>query len=127
MIQITAAAVHQTGNQCCSRRPGFGHGAAEGAGTVVKIDRFVAVIADQAFHSTGDGIKRLFPGDTLEFVLTAFTHTFHRVFQAIRVVHPAAHGTAAQTGTYLMQIFVDIITGIVGFNISDFAVNHMHP
>ena len=102
MIKIPPAAVHQTGDQSFSRRPGAGHGAAEGAGAVVQIDRFVTVILNQTLHRTGDGIKGLFPADGFEFAFAAFTHALHRLLQAIRIVDAAAHRAATQAGANLM-------------------------
>ena len=48
-------------------------------------------------------------------------------YSPMTIAAETATKPAAETGANPMQIFVDIITGIVGFNISDFAVNHMHP
>ncbi|MNU98713.1 hypothetical protein D3C71_888290 [compost metagenome] len=102
MIEVAAAAVHQTGDQRFSWWPGARHGATERAGTVVQINGFVTVLFDQSLHVPGDGIKGLFPADFLELTLTAFAHAFHWIFEAIRVVNATAHRTTTQAGANLM-------------------------
>ncbi|MNC53636.1 hypothetical protein D3C75_1030670 [compost metagenome] len=91
VVKVTPAAIHQTGNERFSRRPGACHGAAKGAGAVVQIDRFVTVIFNQTLHIAGDGLKGFIPADARELAFTAFAYALHRVFQAVRVVNATAH------------------------------------
>ena len=126
MIEIPAAAVHQTGNQGFPRRPGAGQRATQRAGAVVQIDGLVAVIFNQPLRRAGDDIESLFPADFLEFTLTAFTYALHGIFQPIGVINPAAHRTSAQAGAHLMQAVIVIVTGIIGFNVFNRAIHHVH-
>ena len=126
VVQITAAAVHQTGNQRFSWRPGTSQRAAERTGAVVQIDGFVAVFFNQPLHIAGDSIERLFPADLLEFPFPAFANALHRVLQAIRVIDAAAHRTPAQAGADLVQTVIVIVTGIIGFDVFNRAIHHVH-
>lgn len=126
MVQITAAAVHQTRNQSISRRPGTGHGAAQRTGTIVQIDGFVTVLFYQALHIRGDDIVGFFPTNTLKLTFTASTYSFHRIFQAVGIVNAATHRTPTQARAHLVQSFVIVIPGIIRFDIFDFAVHYMH-
>ncbi len=126
MIQVAATAVHQACNQCFSRRPRARHGPAEGAGAVVQVDRFIAVIFNKAFHIVGDDVEGFIPADAFELALAAQANALHRVLQAIRVIDAAAHRATAQAGANLVQSFIVVVTGIIGLNIFDHAVDNVH-
>ena len=126
MVQITAAAVHQARDQGISRRPRAGHGATQRTGAIVQIDGFVAVLFDQALHIGRDDAVSFFPANALEFAFTARPDSFHRIFQAVRIVDTATHGTPTQTGANLVQAVVIVIAGIVRFDIFDFTVHDVH-
>ena len=126
MVQITAAAVHQARDQGISRGPGAGHGAAQRTGAIVQIDGFVAVLFDQALHIGRDDVVGFFPTNALKFAFTARPDSFHRIFQAVRIIDTATHGTPTQTGANLVQAVVIVIAGIVRFDIFDFTVHDVH-
>ena len=126
MVQITAAAVHQARDQGISRWPGTGHCAAQRTGAIVQIDGFVTVLFNQSLHISSDNVVGFFPANTLEFAFTARPDAFHRIFQAIWVINATTHRTPTQTGAYLMQAVVIVITGIIRFDVFDFTVHDMH-
>ena len=85
MVQITAAAVHQASDAVFPGGRG-GHGATQHTGAMVQIDGFVAVLFDQALHIGRDDVVGFFPANALEFAFTARPDSFHRIFQAVRIV-----------------------------------------
>ncbi len=91
MVEIAAAAVHQARYQRFTRRPGTGHGAAKRPGAVVEVDRFVAVLFDQALHVGRDNIVGFVPANALELPFPTLTDALHWVFQTIRVIYATAH------------------------------------
>ncbi len=105
--EIAAAGVHQA-----IRYVRIGNIAAVHAGTVKHMYRFVAVVLEDTFQVIADGIQRFIPTDTFEFAFSSFTNAFHRIFQAIGMIHPATNRTAAQAGAYLMVAIFIVARGI---------------
>lgn len=105
--EIAAAGVHQA-----IRYVRIGNIAAVHAGTVKDMYRFVAVVLEDTFQVIADGIQRFIPTDTFEFAFSSFTNAFHRIFQAIGMIHPATNRTAAQAGAYLMVAIFIVARGI---------------
>ncbi|EPF17638.1 hypothetical protein HMPREF0201_01995 [Cedecea davisae DSM 4568] len=120
MAQEAAVAIHQPGNQRGVRR-GAGYVAADHAGRVVDIDRFVTVLFNGFLQAAADEVKRLIPTDALELPFAALAHSLHRVIQAFRVVDATANGAPAQAGANLM-IAIVIQPGIIGFDPVDLFI-----
>ena len=126
MIQVATTAVHQSCYQRFARWPGACQGAAQRTCAVVQVDRLVAVVFDKTLHIAGNDVVGFIPADTLKFTFATLADAFHRVFQTIGIIDATTHGATSQTGAYLMQTVVVVITGVVGFNILYFTIYHVH-
>lgn len=104
------------------RKGGAGDIAADNPGGVVNINRFVAILFDDAFEIVGDRIQRLQLMRTN--LPAAFADALHGIVKAVGMINVAADGSAAQAGAHLV-IAINIRAGIVGFDPDDFIVTHV--
>ena len=102
MIQVATPAVHQAGKGGRIRGPRGRHDRSEGAGAVVDVKGFVAVLRFDFFHLLGDFVQGLLPADFDPFASTTFRagFTLQGLLQPIRIVYPVPNGATAHASTH---------------------------
>jgi len=78
MAEKTTVTVHQTRYQRGIRRR-TGNVTANNTGTVINVDRFVAVFSHDVAQAVGEQIQRLIPADAFELAFAAFADALHGI------------------------------------------------